>query len=299
MEKRRRPAVGLAAWRGLCAHPGEAAGLAAVQVLLRLLSFGPILGRSLIDRQGALPAWPFYAASICFHILLVIPGRFWAGERLRYFSAPNLDRPGADIPYGRWLLTGLSRYGLGCLWGLPFLLCMGYFAYGWSNVPFTTLWSPVVALGLPAAGALMLIFLLLFVYGWWRGMPVEYIPARYLGVKKTWFFCRRARRQGRNKLLQNALVNACLSLPAAVGFGAALIPYVKSSLPATANAQLIISGLLRLLRAPLPREHAARLLAVYLILYLPVCLLRKMRNAVTVRRLTRECNDLGGGHAAG
>ena len=63
--------------------------------------------------------------------------------------------------------------------------------------------------------------------------------------------------------------------------------------------QLIISGALRLLRTPLPAAQARQLLAVFLLLSLPLCVLRKMRCAVIVRRLSREISDLGDGHAAG
>ena len=70
-------------------------------------------------------------------------------------------------------------------------------------------------------------------------------------------------------------------------------------MPATSNLQLMATAVVRLLRAPLPAAQWMRLIPVFLLLYLPFCLLRKMRNAVLVRRLTKECNDLGGDHAAG
>lgn len=299
MEKQRKFTVGQAAWRGICAHPGEIASMAAAQILLRAAALLPLALQALWTGGSAVPGGVWIALSLLLYVLLVIPFRFRAGEVLRRCSAPRLKAPRGGKPYANWLRTGLSRWGRGLLWGLPFLLCMGYFVYGWANLPFNTMWMPVLALTLPGTAALILLFALLFVYGWWRDLPVEYLPARHLGVHKTLFFSRRARKTGGKMLIRNALVNALLSLPAAVGVGAVMIPYVRDSLPAVKEIRWIITGILQLLRTPLPQRVLIRLLAVYLALYLPLCLLRKMRNAVVVRRLTREVNDLGDEHAAG
>ena len=297
MDRQGKVTVGQAAWRGICAHPGRIAAMAAEQMLLRLAALLPVAAQALFP--GRLPAWPGMAASALLYAFLVIPLRFRAGETLRFCSSPRQREPRGGRPYVNWLKTGLIRWGWGLLWGLPLLLCVGYFVYGWSNLPFNTMWMPVLALTLPGAGALLVFFLLLFAYGWWRGMPTEYLPARHLGPGKTAFFRRRVRVMGRKTLLKNAGVNALLTLPALAGFVGVLIPYVKSGLPPSSNMQLIISGALRLLRTPLPAAQARQLLAVFLLLYLPLCVLRKMRCAVIVRRLSREVSDLGDGHAAG
>jgi len=49
----------------------------------------------------------------------------------------------------------------------------------------------------------------------------------------------------------------------------------------------------------LPGMQIILLALVFLLLYLPCCALRKMRNAILVRRLSRELNDQGDGRAVG
>ncbi len=295
MGKRKQITPGQAAWRGMKAHPMKILIMTAEQVLIRLLVLFPLLLPSFI----AVPDSARWALAALAAVLLLIPLRFHAGEILRYISGPRERRPAGGRPYRRWLATGLVRWVLSLLWGLPFLFCAGYFIYGWPRVRFTELWKPVLALTLPGSAALLIFFLLLMIYGWWRYLPAEYMPVRHLGVKKTLFFVRRARRIGRKELIRNALTNMLLTLPAVIGCLAVLIPYVRENLRASSQIQLLISSALRLLRMPLPRKQAMELLAVYLILYLPLCVLRKARNAVAIRRLTRELKGLGEDHAAG
>ena len=299
MDKKTRITVGQAAWRGMKAHPGEITLVAAEQVLLRLAVLCPLAAQARWQEHLAAFPWAMPALSLLLYVFLLIPLRFRAGEMLRYFSGPHQPRPQGGRPYRHWLQAGLARYGRGLLWGLPFLLTAGYFVYGWSNLPFNVLWMPVLALTLPISAALIVLFALLLVFGWWWDLPAEYIPARHLGARKTFLFVRRARKIGRRQLMKNALINLLLCLPAAAGFAAVLVPHVLQGLSASSNVQLVIASLLRLLRTPLTGVQRANLLAVFAVLYLPLCLLRKMRNAVLTRRLTREISDLGDPHAAG
>ena len=331
--KRNQPALGQAAWRACRAHAGEMAVWAALHVLLRALVLLPLLLpdslmsaslqamwtvlRVLLGAMVLLPASPpapeagriiWIALAVVF---LLIPLRFAEGERLRFCSGPNQPQPRGGRAYFRWLKMGLARWGHGCVWGLPFLACAGYLAYGWAHLPFTAMWMPVqeaarligrepgLAAGLPVAGALLALFTALFAYGWWRLLPAEYLPIRHLDVRKAWLFLRRARTRGRKQLRRNALVNMLLSLPAILGFAAVLGQYVRSRISLSVSPELIVASLMRLLKTPLPGKTAAEMAAVFLVLYLPLMILRKMRSAVLVRRLTRECGDLGGGHAAG
>lgn len=306
MDKQTRPSVGVAAWRACLAHPGEVAALAAQQVLARLLALLPLLlpGRFL-------PAWAAYLLAGLMVCLLVLPARFRAGEQLRYCSAPRQEKPRGGRPCLRWLRSGLARGGLGCLWGLPFLSCVGYFLYGKANLPFNAMWMPVqqlarlrgrepgLAAGLPVAGALVAVFAALFAYGWWRLLPMEYLPVRHLGWKKSRFFCHRARVRGRGALVNNTLVNALLTLPALAGFTVVLGRYVLSRISLSSSPELILASFMRLMRQPLPREEVVALAGVFFLLYLPLAIYRKMRCAVVVRRLTKECSGLEKDHAAG
>lgn len=298
MARRKTPPSAAGAYRRLASHPGEAAAIAAEQMLLRWAVLLPILLRGEIHRLLKLPEDAAFLVSLLLYVFLVLPLRFHGGEGLRALTASRA-RPRGGKPYLRWLVAGLARHGLSLLWGLPFLLSAGYFIYGWSNLPFPTMWQPVLAVSLPGTAALLLLFTLLLVYGWWRWLPVEYLPARHMKTRDALFFARRARKRGRAALIKNALVNCLLTLPAAAGFLLVMVPYVIRGMQGATGAQFLIANALKLLRAPLPKAQITQLLAVYFLLYLPLCLLRKTRNAMLVRRLTREADELENGHAAG
>ena len=135
--------------------------------------------------------------------------------------------------------------------------------------------------------------------GWRRDLPMEYLPVRHLGPGKACRVSAQARKKGKRLLFRTTAVNFLLSLPALVGCAAVLAPYIGEHVYFSGNPQIVLGSLTRLMKTPLPMEQWVELLLVFLLLYLPFLILRKMRNAVAVRRLTRELNDAGGGHAAG
>lgn len=299
MDKRKKVSLGQAAWRAVKAHPARAAGEALLQVLVRAAALLPLALPMLTGQPLPLPGGAVWALTGLLYLLLVIPMRFHGGEILRYLSGPQEKKPAGGKPYWFWLRSGLLRVGRGLLWGLPFLFCVGYFVYGHWHMPFPDMWAPVLALTLPGSAAIVLASALLFAYGWWRDLPMEYLPARHLAPGEVLFFTRRIRRRDGDLLRKNTAVNMLLALPALAGFLAVLTPYVLGLLPASGDVQTLILSLQTLLRQPLPAGQTAALAAVYFALYVPLCLIRKLRSAVLVRRKTKELSGLGERHAAG
>ena len=103
-------------------------------------------------------------------------------------------------------------------------------------------------------------------------------------------YCAKVRRRSKTELslARNAVGNAAYFLLSLAGFALALVPYASQNLRVSSDPMQMLFGVLRLLKKPLPTDVALELAAAFLLLYLPLCALRKMRNAVCVRRLTHE-----------
>ena len=291
-----------AAWRGLRKNLNEITTVAFVTALLRVAVFLPML--LCVDFGGKLPMWMGWVMAAAVYIGGVIPMRFWGREKMRrLFYSRHLNRRHKKI-YQRWLNTGLLRYARGILWGLPFLAGLVYFTVFRRTLDAKTFWMPVRELavlvgqeanlgtGLLVTLALMTVFGLVYAYGWWRDLPVEYLPVRSLETKPTFHWSRRIRKRHGKEMRRNTFVNFFLGLPALIGLGAVLTPYVRDNVDFSLSADMMVTQLLRLLRTPLPTAELLKLAAVVAVLYVPFWIFRKTRNAVLMGRLMRE-NDHG------
>ena len=235
----------------------------------------------------------------------MIPMRFWGREKMRrVFYSRHLNHRHKNI-YKKWLKTGLLRYARGILWGLPFLAGMVYFMVFRRTLDAKTFWMPVrnlavlagqeanLGTGLLVTLALMTVFGLMYAYGWWRDLPVEYLPVRSLETNKTFHWSRRVRKKHGKEMRRNTFVNFFLGLPALIGFGAVLAPYVRANVDFSLSADMMVTQILRLLRTPLPASELLKLGAVAAVLYVPFWIFRKTRNAALMGRLMRE-NAHGG-----
>lgn len=290
--------TGKTAWRGIKRNFDGVTTVAVVQIAVRIAVFAPLLLPKLSG--GRLPTWICWIAVAALYTLTVIPLRFWAREKMRrmFFTrnAPNHRRE----PYAKWMEAGLARYARGILWGLPFLAGLGYFLYGKSKMSFTDMWKPVRALagligqepnigaGAAIALGLMAVFGILFAYGWWRDLAVEYMPVRSIGVQKSFHWAQRIRKKHGKEIRGNTAANFLLSLPALIGVAAVLIPYVLRKIDFSLSLDMVANLLLRLLGSPLPKKQLLLLLGVFVILYLPLWIFRKTRNAALMARLMKE-----------
>jgi hypothetical protein len=83
-------------------------------------------------------------------------------------------------------------------------------------------------------------------------------------------------------------VNALLCILAVAGAAAVMIPYVLANVDFSLSKNLVVNLVLRLLKTPLPAKQLMALGAVALFLYLPLCGLRKMRDAALIAKYMRE-----------
>lgn len=300
-EKKTPLSVGKAARRAIRRHFDQVTTVGFVQIVLRVAVFSPLLLTRLSG--GKLPAWICWAGVAALYIALVIPLRFWAREKLRrLFYTRNQSAKKRNV-YQKWLKTGLLRYLRGILWGLPFLAGAVYFTVFRRILDAKTMWMPIRQLavlvgrepdittgGLIALG-LMAVFGLLFAYGWWRDLPLEYMPVRSLGPIKSLHWSRRILKKHRGEMRKGTAVNFFLSLPAVIGAVAVLVPYVMKQIDFSLGGEMVLNMLLRLLRSPLPRMILLELAGVAVVLYLPLWGYRKMRNAALIAQLMHENSD--------
>ena len=290
--------VNQAVKRVLTRHFDDVTTVAFVLVLARLFMLSPFIISPYVG--GYLPSWMLWIISGALYIFMVMPLRYWGREKVRRrFYTRNLPTR-QHSPYIRWLKTGLLRLGRALLWGLPFVLCLGYYLIGKSTLPVNDMWKPLrplarligrepdTATGMLIGLALLLLFGLLFAYGWWRDLPFEYLPARSLGRKHTLHWSRRIMKSHRGSVAAVTLVNALLCIPAVAGAAAVMIPYVLENVDFSLSKNLVVNLVLRLLKTPLPAKQLMALGAVALFLYLPLCGLRKMRNAALIAKYMRE-----------
>lgn len=260
------------------------------QLLLRVLALFP----ALLALRGIGPAYVGYGVSALLYVLGVFPFRFSAGQALLCAVKKEKAPPVSFSLYGPWLKKGLRRLLLGLPFGLPLYLIAAYLVIGSQTLPYNEMWQPVQNLalifggeptllgGMLAALPFLMLMVLLFSLGWLANMPLDF---------GDWQLRRLPRYAGR--LIKNFAVNTLLFLPAPVGALALLLPYVFGQVDFSGSLLKTIRGMQQLVKAPLPPALLCALAGLFVLVYLPLCILRKGRNA----RLANEI--VGGGHAAG
>ena len=323
-----RGTIGKKAMRAIGKHFDRVSAVTLVRLGAHLAFFALVLFPGILGVNT--PRWVAWLCAAAIYILGIIPLRFWAKEKMRrlFYSRHASNRK--NYPYEKWVKTGLLRYGRGLLWGIPFLAGFFYFVIGYSVLDAKTYEAPIHWLAMllegkapTATGAgnvtlamilivcLMAFFACLFAYGWWRDLPVEYLPVQSIGTWKSFRWAKRIRKSNENEMRGHAAVNMLLTLPALIGFGAVAVLYVREKIDFSLPMQIVLNRVKNLLNNPLPTAQILQLIAVFVILYLPFCVLRKMRNAALIGKLMRdqtgrhhregekETEREDGGHAAG
>ena len=255
---------------------------------------------------GMIPDYTAAGISLAVCVFLLIPLRFWGRQKIRraFYRHTTQDKKHSGA-YTRWLTTGILRYIRGILWGLPFIACVVYLTVFRTILDAATFEMPVHWLAMWLAGnpengagnvnlAVSLIaiaialFGLLFAYGWWRDMPFEYLPVRSIGALKTLHWSRRILKKNRKKMLGTTFVNFLLSLPAIIGFGTVLGLYALDNVNFSYGVTITMTQIRKLFTQPVPQMVLLELLAVFAVLYLPLCIYRKCRNAALMARAIRS-----------
>ena len=295
-------AVGGAACRAFRTHPRTAGLLTAADGLLHGVFL--LFVFFYLSADGEKPAaLVWLVLAIAMYVFCLIPFRFYEGDRLRCLSEEDDAWRKGKQDYLKYLRVGLFRYLLGLLWGFPFLAALSLFLYGMEYLPFNKQgmmfesfaaavgMEPSVTTGLTVFGVLMAVFLILFAFGWRRNGAMPYLPCRRLAAGDLLRVSKNVRRRGRQALLENALWNFVLFLPALIGAVLVLAPYAAGHVRLGGSLLTTVRGALRLIKTPLPVSVLLGLALAAVILYLPLMMLRRMRIAVIVRCLTEDLDE--------
>ena len=310
-------------WKGFVKYTDGVLTVAIVQVLVRAAVISPVL---LTARTGGkLPAWVGWTAAALLYIFLAMPLRCWGGEKLRrmfYTRHMHSKTPGA---YGKWLKAELQRFLRGLFWGLPFLIWFGYcLHYYVTNKAlqeiqgFNVMWIPVMnlatllgqepdlMLGLAVVFLILLLLGLIFADGWWRYEMLDYLPIRSMELDRCFRWAGRMRRHHRKEVIKNTLGNILLTLPAFVGFMIIFFAYVRSNIDMSRGLIYFFAKLPQLLfdlldkfialKNPFPQKFMLLLGALLALVYLPLCVLRKMRIAALAGKLMKSAASSGHHH---
>lgn len=294
--------------RAFRAHPG----LLLRQTLVQLV---PSLAGLSALYAGFRGVWqpPFwYALAGVIYAFAVLPLRFAGGEMLRRCCVFMPETIGViDAPqkkkkkYITWLLASWLRLGRGLAWGLPFWTALGLFLYEMEYLPFNQLGrivkafallseSPTTVQGMLVIGALLLVFLVIFIYGWQRDRAVEYVDVQSLGISGAFAQGKKLRKKAKGRMFRHNAIQALWMLPGILGVAAVLVPYVRENLRSGGDILTVLSRLLRLIKQPLSGKQVLFLAIALLLTYLPFRLVRRMRNAALIDLL-----DEGDTHAVG
>ena len=299
-----RPSIGKITRRGMRRHFDEISRAVYIQLLVHAAIVAPQVFCESVG--GKLPDILAVGASLAIIIFILIPLRFYTRQTVRrvYYRHSGHTKREEGV-YTKWLTTGLLRYFRGSLWGLPFIACVVYFTVFRTILDATTFELPIHWLAMQLAGnpengtgnvnlamgiiaAVVALFGLLFAYGWWRDLPFEYLPVRSIGARNTLRWSRRILKNNRKEMFGNVCVNFMLSLPAIVGFGAVLGMYAIKNVNFSYGITVTVTQVRKLFTQPVPQMVLLELLVVFAVLYLPLCILRKCRNAAMMGRLLRH-----------
>ena len=291
------------------------AGLGGLAV--RMLAFAmPFVFQYRPDRGPIGLLGPVFAVLI--YVFAVIPMRCLNRESLRraYYSRGHSTM---ESPYLKWLLTGLVRHVRGWVWGLPFLGAAGYCVYYVAanydneNLPVKAMWGPVqnfpTLLGMPSSliggiamvGVVLLLLGLLFAYGWRKDMAVEYLPVRSMEMSKVFRWARRMHRHHGPEMRKCTFINFLLWLPGALGLFAVAATELLDGVDI--SGPMAMSGSLGdLIRNGVSSRFLILTGAVFFLVYVPLCVYRKVRIAKTVAALMKKSahhKTRSGHHEAG
>ena len=229
---------------------------------------------------------------VSIYVFLIYPLRFKTAAALLEYVRDD-GRPVFAAPYPQLVTAGIIRMLLGGLWGLPFGACayeiyLYVFVYEASRAGNTlarvgkvfsafSAAVPIQTLGMAVVLTAFIAALLLFLYGWHRGVCYDFQMEKGQNALSALEKARRVRKKAKKDLSRNALIHFLILTPPLMAFSLVLIWGFQGVSQAAMAVQLALSAGI-ILDPPVFAGAAAALLAFYL----PAILYRKARNAAVV-----------------
>lgn len=270
------------------------------QAAARLLALSPLwlpfFARSLSQMLPFSSKPLSLAITLVLYLLIVYPLRSRAALTLIKIVRDGSDRLRLSA-YPQLVLAGCLRLTRGALWGVPLaalLYRLYQYVFVFDGTRFSRDFTALGAFLRPAAGAeeqtylgsliffgAILLCALLFLYGWWRGVPYDFQMVGSATAFRALRTARKVRRRTRGLLWKNAVLHALLCLPAIVV--PLLIPYLKLRPLLTGLAMQDLQLIYVFVSSGMLSDGTLWLsLAAFLLLYLPFLPYRKARNAHVV-----------------
>lgn len=275
-------------------HFGKVFAETVLQLVLRIVALLPLFAAV---KGVKLPGIGEYSAlvlgviSAALYLLVVMPLRYRATQMIWYVNERS------KCAYKTALQAAMRRVCVGLLWGLPFILSAGLWFYAFNGMDMPTFFKILTTLGGIVGGRFdagivlwvggILVFALLFAYGWWYNMPKDYV---YLGKDYGAALKKAGKMRAKNggKYAMNAVGNMILTLPSI-----AIVLYVVGmhyvgSIDLSMGAMAAAQQLMNILKQSLPTQTLLQLCAALLLVHVPLCVWRKTRNAVLTYKLMAE-----------
>lgn len=268
---------------------GKVVKLLFLQLLLRLISFSPLLYAVIGGSFFGFPKDHILAISFLFSLPLYVfvgmSSRFEAAAGMASLLGYNRESKPEIKHHLKWFSAALYRL----LHALPFILPFMAFVvlfYYYMRVPGFN--ESMLAIGTVGslvggdylAGIVIIILFgllsaLLAAWGWIRGVPFEHQPLIENGVRASWKAGLQIRRDRKKTIRHTIWINLLLSLPAVIGVVAVLGAHIATKMSGTLIFDFLSAAII-LLTLSFPTAVLIQLLIVLVILWLPLLPLRKL-----------------------
>jgi len=225
--------------------------------------------------------------------------RFFVCTRLLQLVSTQTHRKTRTRAYPRLIFSAFIRLLNGAVWGIPFAgLSLQLYRYievlpvtAW-NKDFTSIGAALfksaasqnqLYIGMFVFFGLLMLSLLLFIYGWRRGMVFEFFQINNLSIKGAYQHAKTVRKAARKSFLGAFWLHVIICLPAAViPF---LLPYFQLSPLLTGKVMNDLSLIAAYIKAGiLSGKVLIEAGLLFLLLYLPFLPLRRLRIAKVVNQ---------------
>ena len=281
-------------------HLPTVLGVVLVELIARLAALCPLIF-ALVDTRlpfaGKNSAIVWCALSVILYALVVMPARSQGYTALRRYAGGKVRR---NVGWMKRVRFGLLRLVRGTAWGIPFWALAIYFVWGYNSKDSLNLFlRPLMDLGALVAregdstidkGVILYLAVTLFAglvyaFGWWLDTAADYLDpsGRELfrsgrGLMKAHF----------GRFLMRVFSQGLLLLPGVALLLGILLMYFKGQITLDQGAFSALNSAILLMKKPLPGSVTVYLAAAFLIVYVPLCLIRKARMAQMVCSLEKD-----------
>lgn len=275
-------------------------GVVLVELIARVAALCPLV-LAFVDTRlkfaGKDSVWIWCALSVILYALIVMPARSQGYTALRRCTGGKVRR---NVTWMKRVRLGLIRLARGTAWGIPFWVLVIYFIWGYNAKDSKNLFfGPLMDLGALVAregestidkGIILYLSVTLFagiVYalGWWLDTASDYLDPSGREIFRAG---RKLMREHFGKFCLTAFTQGLLLLPAVALILGILFMYFKGQVSFENGAFAALNGLMRSLRKPLPGSVNVYLGAAFLIVHVPLCVIRKARMSALVCALEKD-----------